>query len=78
MTASVRSALLSMRRVCAAPLRPAYSPLIDVEFSILGPLEVCRDGRPVTVAGAKVRALLALLVLHAGEPMSAERLAIGL
>jgi predicted ATPase/DNA-binding SARP family transcriptional activator len=49
-----------------------------VEFSILGPLEVRQDGRPVTVAGAKVRALLALLVLHAGEPMSAERLAIGL
>ena len=49
-----------------------------MEFSILGPLEVRRDGRPVTVAGAKVRALLALLVLHAGEPMSAERLAIGL
>ena len=49
-----------------------------MEFSILGPLEVRRDGRPVTVAGAKVRALLALLVLHAGEPMSTERLAIGL
>ena len=49
-----------------------------MEFSILGPLEVHRDGQPVTVAGAKVRALLAQLVLHAGEPMSAERLAIGL
>jgi DNA-binding SARP family transcriptional activator len=49
-----------------------------VEYLILGPLEVRRDGRSVTVSGSKVRALLALLVLHAGEPMSAERLAIGL
>ena len=49
-----------------------------MEFSILGTLEVRRDGQSVPVAGAKVRALLALLVVHAGEPMSAERLAIGL
>jgi DNA-binding SARP family transcriptional activator len=45
-----------------------------VEFRILGPLEVCRDGRPVHIGGAKERALLAILLLHAGEPVSVDRL----
>jgi DNA-binding SARP family transcriptional activator len=45
-----------------------------VEFRILGPLEVRRDGRPVLIGGAKERALLALLLLHAGEQVSADRL----
>jgi predicted ATPase/DNA-binding SARP family transcriptional activator/tetratricopeptide (TPR) repeat protein len=46
----------------------------DVEFGILGPLEV-RDGtRVVPVPGAKERALLADLVVHAGRVVSADRL----
>jgi DNA-binding SARP family transcriptional activator len=45
-----------------------------VEFRILGPLEVRRDGRPVRIAGAKERALLAILLLRAGEPVSVDRL----
>jgi len=45
-----------------------------VEFRILGPLEVWREGRPVHIGGAKERALLALLLLHAGEPVSVDRL----
>jgi DNA-binding SARP family transcriptional activator len=45
-----------------------------VEFRILGPLEVWRDGRPVQIEGAKERALLAFLLLHAGEPVSVDRL----
>jgi DNA-binding SARP family transcriptional activator len=45
-----------------------------VEFRILGPLEVCREGRPIHIGGAKERALLAMLLLHADEPVSVDRL----
>jgi DNA-binding SARP family transcriptional activator/nucleotide-binding universal stress UspA family protein len=45
-----------------------------VDFRILGPLEVWREGRPVPIGGAKERALLAFLLLHAGEPVSTDRL----
>jgi DNA-binding SARP family transcriptional activator len=45
-----------------------------VEFCILGPLEVWHEGRQVHIEGAKERALLALLLLHAGEPVSVDRL----
>ena len=45
-----------------------------MEYRILGPLEVWRHGRPVHIGGAKERALLAFLLLHAGEPVSADRL----
>ena len=45
-----------------------------MEFRILGPLEV-RDGeRPLRLAGAKQRALLALLLLHPNEVVSSDRL----
>jgi YVTN family beta-propeller protein len=45
-----------------------------VEFRILGPLEVVEHGRPVVVGAPKVRALLAVLVLHRGEVVSTDRL----
>ena len=45
-----------------------------MEFRILGPLEVWHEGRPVQIGGAKERALLAFLLLHAGEPVSVDRL----
>jgi DNA-binding SARP family transcriptional activator len=45
-----------------------------VEFRILGPLEVWHEGRPVHIGGAKERAVLALLLLHAGEQVAVERL----
>ena len=45
-----------------------------MEFLILGPLEVVDDGRTVAVTGAKPRALLATLLLHANEVVSDERL----
>jgi DNA-binding SARP family transcriptional activator/class 3 adenylate cyclase len=48
---------------------------VAVEFRILGPLEVLDDhGRPLALGGAKQRALLAVLLLHVGEVVSAERL----
>ena len=45
-----------------------------MEFGILGPLEVRHGDRLVHIEGAKERALLAFLLLHAGEPVSADRL----
>jgi DNA-binding SARP family transcriptional activator len=45
-----------------------------VEFRLLGPLEVWHEGRPLHIGGAKERALLVLLLLHAGEAVSADRL----
>jgi DNA-binding SARP family transcriptional activator len=45
-----------------------------MEFRILGPLEVSDDGRPVVVQGTKQRALLAVLLLHANEVVSSDRL----
>jgi DNA-binding SARP family transcriptional activator/class 3 adenylate cyclase/tetratricopeptide (TPR) repeat protein len=45
-----------------------------VEFRLLGPLEVLRDGRPVSLGGRKPRAVLAILLLHANEVVSADRL----
>ena len=49
-----------------------------MEFGILGPLEVRADGRALELGGAKPRAVLALLALHANQPVSAERLAVAL
>jgi DNA-binding SARP family transcriptional activator len=45
-----------------------------VEFRILGPLEVLEGGRPLPVVGEKQRALLAVLLLHANEVVSTDRL----
>jgi DNA-binding SARP family transcriptional activator len=48
---------------------------VAVEFRILGPLEVLDDhGQPLILGGAKQRALLAVLLLHAGQVVSANRL----
>jgi predicted ATPase/DNA-binding SARP family transcriptional activator len=47
-----------------------------MEFAILGPLEVRRDECVVALGGEKPRTLLAVLLLHANEPVSAERLAL--
>ena len=45
-----------------------------MEFRILGPLEVVDDGRPVPLERRRMRALLAFLLLHANELVSADRL----
>jgi predicted ATPase/DNA-binding SARP family transcriptional activator len=46
----------------------------DMEFRILGPLEVRAHGRSLRLGGPKQRALLAVLLLHAGEVVPRERL----
>lgn len=46
-----------------------------MEVRLLGPVEVASTGgRPVDLAGAKVRGILALLALEAGKPVAPERL----
>jgi DNA-binding SARP family transcriptional activator len=44
-----------------------------VDFRLLGPVEARAEGRPLALAGARQRALLAVLLLRAGEPVSRER-----
>jgi WD40 repeat protein/DNA-binding SARP family transcriptional activator len=46
-----------------------------MDYRILGPLEVRRERDVVTLGGPKPRAILAVLLLHANEPVSADRLA---
>jgi DNA-binding SARP family transcriptional activator len=45
-----------------------------VDFRILGPLEVVERGRALTLGGSRQRTLLALLLTHANEVVSSERL----
>jgi DNA-binding SARP family transcriptional activator len=45
-----------------------------MEFRVLGPLEVRRDGWPIDLRGSKRRAVLALLVLQANEIVRTDRL----
>jgi DNA-binding SARP family transcriptional activator/class 3 adenylate cyclase/alpha-beta hydrolase superfamily lysophospholipase len=45
-----------------------------MEFRLLGPLEVSDEGRTAQLGGRKVRALLALFLLHANETISVDRL----
>lgn len=59
-------------RRATARLRRGYG--CPMEFRILGPLEVVDAEEPVPVPGAKERAVLAYLLLHAGEVVRADRL----
>jgi DNA-binding SARP family transcriptional activator len=45
-----------------------------VEFRILGPLEVVEDGNPVALGTLKERLVLGVLLLHANEFVSRDRL----
>ena len=45
-----------------------------MEFRILGPLEVLDGDRPVRLPRGRGRALLALLILRAGEVVSTDQL----
>jgi DNA-binding SARP family transcriptional activator len=45
-----------------------------MDYRILGPLEVKEGDRLLAVGGEKQRALLAVLLLHAGEVVSSDRL----
>ena len=45
-----------------------------MDFNILGPIEAIEGGRPLALGGAKQRALLGMLLLHANGVVSADRL----
>jgi DNA-binding SARP family transcriptional activator/DNA-binding beta-propeller fold protein YncE len=45
-----------------------------VDFRLLGPFDVVENGRSVGLGGAKQRALLAILAIHANEVVPADRL----
>ena len=45
-----------------------------MRFCVLGSLEVYENGRAVPIGGGRQRALLALLLVHAGETVSRDRL----
>ena len=45
-----------------------------MEFRVLGSLEVIDHDDPVALGAPKQRALLAVLLLHRGEPVSSDRL----
>jgi DNA-binding SARP family transcriptional activator len=45
-----------------------------MNFRILGPLEALEDGERVALGGSKRRAVLALLLLHAGETLTTDHL----
>ncbi len=44
------------------------------QFRVLGQLEALADGRPVDLGGPRQRAVLAVLLAHANQPVSTERL----
>jgi predicted ATPase/DNA-binding SARP family transcriptional activator len=45
-----------------------------LDYGLLGPLQVRRDGKPLPLGAAKQRALLALLLLHANRVVSSDQL----
>ena len=45
-----------------------------MEFHVLGPLEIVRQGRTLEPGTGKQRALLAVLLLHRNEVVSSDRL----
>ena len=45
-----------------------------IEFRVLGPVEATRDGETIPLGGPRQRVLLALLLLNAARPVSAQRL----
>src|SRR3954451_11923136 len=51
---------------------------MGLKYRILGPLDVRGEQGAVAVGASKLRAVRAVLLLHANEPVSAERLALAL
>jgi DNA-binding SARP family transcriptional activator/pimeloyl-ACP methyl ester carboxylesterase len=45
-----------------------------MEFSILGPVEASANGRPLGLGGARARALLATLIVHANHVVAADQI----
>ncbi len=52
-----------------------WGTLAVIDYRLLGPIEADVDGRPLAIGGRKQRALLAVLLLSANEPVSRDCLA---
>ena len=48
--------------------------MVGVEFRVLGTVQAYRDGHQVDLGGPRSRAVLAVLLLHPGQPLSREQL----
>src|SRR4051812_35207650 len=59
-------------------LRRAKLCVMPVEFRVLGPLEIRRNGAPVPLRASKPRTLLGFLLVHHGRVVSIDRLIEGL
>lgn len=49
----------------------------DLDIRLSGAVEASRNGEPVAIPGKRARALLVLLAVASGQPVSAERLIVG-
>ena len=58
----------------AAPEQSSVSAKMTLEYRVLGPLEVLAAGRPLKLGGSRPRAVLAVLLLHAGHLVPASKL----
>ena len=69
-----------MCRVAVDQAHPEVIGLVarDMQIRVLGPVEASVDDRPVTLGGAKLRAVLAMLGLEANRAVTADRLIEGL
>ena len=63
-----------LAKAAQGTLKPGDNPIVDVAVGVLGPLQVCGNGRPVALGAPKQRAVLAVLTLHAGATVSTDRL----
>src|SRR5947199_1569016 len=73
-TAAANGSLTTVRRSPRATVGRHPAGRARVEFRILGSTEVLDEGRRVGLPVGRGRALLALLVLYAGEVVAADRL----
>src|SRR5438067_2036306 len=71
-----RSSPFILRRLANGSLKALPSERAEggMEFWILGPMEVFDGPRAIRLPAGRARALLALLLLNAGEVLSAERI----
>ncbi|HEX9335544.1 MAG TPA: BTAD domain-containing putative transcriptional regulator [Pseudonocardiaceae bacterium] len=60
------------------PGQDGEGPSAGLHFTVLGPVQVLVDGEPVTIGSPGARALLLLLLLHANQVVSVDRIVDGL
>src|SRR6476620_2039568 len=74
----IRDSMVVAEPGSQTPLRRAKLCVMPVEFRVLGPLEIRRNGSPVPLRASKPRTLLGLLLVHHGRVVSVDALIEGL